>query len=185
MITMFYDTETTGFVDFRGALDSDKQPDLMQIALLLFNNDERIAHAKFVVRCRQEPTPDAAKAHGLTLQKCLDEGMPARWAASVWRGFVKRSDLVVCHNVKFDKMVMRVLLHKSGIGWPDMKTLCTMEALKEFVGEQFDNGNYKWPKLTKLHEKLFGAEHDSQHDALGDVEATARCYFEAKKRGLL
>ena len=46
-------------------------------------------------------------------------------------------------------------------------------------------GGYKWPKLEELYRKLFGYTFDGAHDALADVEATRKCYFELKKKGIL
>ena len=46
-------------------------------------------------------------------------------------------------------------------------------------------GGYKWPKLEELYRKLFGCMFDNAHDALADVEATKKCYFELLDRGLL
>ena len=43
-------------------------------------------------------------------------------------------------------------------------------------------GDYKWPKLQELHIKLFNKGFENAHDALVDVEATARCFFEMMKR---
>jgi hypothetical protein len=44
-------------------------------------------------------------------------------------------------------------------------------------------GNYgtKWPKLQELHSKLFGSPFEGGHDALVDVRACAKCYFELRK----
>jgi DNA polymerase III subunit alpha len=39
-------------------------------------------------------------------------------------------------------------------------------------------GKYKWPKLEELHHKLFGTKFDEAHNAVADVEATTRCFFE-------
>jgi DNA polymerase-3 subunit epsilon len=44
---------------------------------------------------------------------------------------------------------------------------------------------YKWPKLTELHQKLFNCSFDGAHDALADITATARCFWEMRKRGLI
>lgn len=46
-------------------------------------------------------------------------------------------------------------------------------------------GNYKWPKLIELHNHLFGCDFEGAHDALDDVKATVKCFFELKKCGLI
>ncbi len=40
---------------------------------------------------------------------------------------------------------------------------------------------YKWPKLEELHNFLFKEGFDGAHDALNDVMATSKCYFEMNK----
>ena len=44
---------------------------------------------------------------------------------------------------------------------------------------------YKWPKLSKLHLKLFGVDFEGAHDALADDEATASCFYEMRKLNLI
>ena len=44
---------------------------------------------------------------------------------------------------------------------------------------------YKLPTLTELHQKLFDTLFNGTHDALCDVSACAKCFFELKKRGVL
>jgi DNA polymerase III subunit epsilon len=40
---------------------------------------------------------------------------------------------------------------------------------------------YKWPSLQELHLKLFNEQFKGAHQALADVRACARCYFELKR----
>jgi DNA polymerase III epsilon subunit-like protein len=48
-------------------------------------------------------------------------------------------------------------------------------------------GNYgfKWPKLQELHHILFKKQFEGSHDALVDVRACAKCYFELRKREVM
>ena len=47
------------------------------------------------------------------------------------------------------------------------------------------NYGYKWPKLQELHKELFGYPFEGDHDALVDVRACVRCYFELRKREVM
>jgi DNA polymerase III epsilon subunit-like protein len=40
--------------------------------------------------------------------------------------------------------------------------------------------NYKWPKLTELHENLFGELPAVSHNSLADVHACLRCYLKMR-----
>jgi DNA polymerase III epsilon subunit-like protein len=64
---------------------------------------------------------------------------------------------------------------------PTKKRFCTMETYKEFVGIRNSMG-FKWPKLQELHRAVFGSYFEGAHDALFDVRATAKCYWEMKRR---
>ena len=46
-------------------------------------------------------------------------------------------------------------------------------------------GKFKWPTLTELHQKLFGEGFGDAHDAAYDVAATARCFFEMVRFGVI
>ena len=63
----------------------------------------------------------------------------------------------------------------------DITDLCKLP----FPDGTASNGQYKWPKLTELHEFLFGESFTGAHDALTDVKATARCFWELYKRRLI
>ena len=44
---------------------------------------------------------------------------------------------------------------------------------------------YRWPKLAELYRILFTKEIPNAHDAASDVQATLKCFFELKKRGVI
>ena len=44
---------------------------------------------------------------------------------------------------------------------------------------------FKWPTLQELHSTLFNESFDGAHDALSDVRACARCFFELKFRKIV
>lgn len=43
----------------------------------------------------------------------------------------------------------------------------------------------KWPKLSELHFKLFKTDFSEAHNALVDIEITAKCFWELKSLGIL
>jgi DNA polymerase III subunit epsilon len=60
--------------------------------------------------------------------------------------------------------------------------ICTMQATTDFCKIQGPYG-YKWPSLPELHFKLFRETFDEAHDAMVDINATARCFWELRKLG--
>jgi hypothetical protein len=44
---------------------------------------------------------------------------------------------------------------------------------------------YKWPKLSELHHILFGVGFEEAHNAAADIHATAKCFWQMKKIGII
>lgn len=61
---------------------------------------------------------------------------------------------------------------------------CTMKSATDYCKLPGKKG-FKAPRLSELHQVLFGTDFDHAHNALADVEATARCFWELKKRGVI
>jgi len=62
--------------------------------------------------------------------------------------------------------------------------ICTMERTTSYCAIEGDYG-YKWPTLSELYFLLFDTSFKETHNAEADVEATANCFWELKKRGIL
>ncbi|MCP4457898.1 MAG: hypothetical protein GY816_07730 [Cytophagales bacterium] len=43
----------------------------------------------------------------------------------------------------------------------------------------------KWPSLSELHYKLFRRGFDEAHDAAADIQATAKCFWELRRIGVV
>ena len=92
----------------------------------------------------------------------------------------------VAHNISFDSMIMQAELIRSNNSFQlaTMKQVCTMKSTTDFCRIPGPYGN-KWPKLVELHQVLFGTGIPEAHDALVDVEAMAKCYWELIRRNVL
>ncbi|MEI7596759.1 MAG: hypothetical protein WCK02_13495 [Bacteroidota bacterium] len=44
---------------------------------------------------------------------------------------------------------------------------------------------FKWPKLSELHVKLFGVDFEEAHNAAADINATAKCFWAMREKGLI
>ena len=62
--------------------------------------------------------------------------------------------------------------------------ICTMSSTTDFVQASWNSyyGEWKWPKLQELHFKLFKTHFENAHNAMADVEATIKCFFELKNQ---
>lgn len=64
------------------------------------------------------------------------------------------------------------------------RSFCTMQASTNYCRIPGKYG-FKYPKLQELHRKLFGCDFDNAHDALSDIRATEKCFWEMRKRKLI
>lgn len=94
---------------------------------------------------------------------------------------------MVCHNVRFDRDVIGYELQRHGILF-DIYSLPSFDTMKSTASicklPKARGSGYKDPKLQELHAHLFGKEFENAHTSKADVEATARCFFELRRRGL-
>ena len=187
---LFFDTETTGVPRNYKAPSSDagNWPRLVQLAWILTDeNGNRIHTGNMIVKPNGFVIPaDAAKVHGITTQRALAEGIPLKDVITQVKADLEVATCIVCHNVEFDKKIVGAEMIR--LGMRDevgrKKSLCTMLASTNFCRIHGYYG-YKYPKLQELYWKLFGEDFDDAHNAMSDIEATERCFWELKKRGIM
>lgn len=191
---LFFDTETTGFVQDRLPVGHPDQPYIVQLAALLCDEaGAPISGFSLIV----DPgigegvtIPEKASAvHGITEERAVQFGVSAEFALSAFTHLYQRSDVVCAHNIKFDKSVMETAISRHyGKVMPIRKPLfCTMEAATRIVNlpptERMIAAGMTKPKPPKLEECIrhfFGEDLDGAHDAMVDVEACRRVYFHLK-----
>jgi DNA polymerase III epsilon subunit-like protein len=189
---LFFDTETTGLPK-RGAnplVNPEYWPRLVQVAWILCNEDECILdeQSHIIYPDGYEIPDDAARIHGITTGIARKEGRPLADVLNWFSGAVGHSDLVIGHNVEFDRGVIAAEFCRAeqDSGFYSLSYLCTMKKSADFCRIPYPSGRKgnKWPKLIELHQFLFSCPFDDAHDALADVRACHRCFFELKRRGV-
>ena len=94
------------------------------------------------------------------------------------------ADLLLAHNMGFDKSVVSAELIRAGIkvkgNIPSFCTKLEGEDICKLPGKIA--GKYKWPSLTELYQHLFGKDFEGAHDALADIKACKECYLEIMLR---
>lgn len=187
---LFFDTETTGVPRNYKAPSSDTRnwPRLVQLAWILTDeNGNRINTGNLIVKPDGFVIPtDAAKVHGITTQRAMKEGIPLNGVINQFKVDLDVATCIVCHNVEFDKKIVGAEMIRLGMrDEVGRKTsLCTMLASTNFCRIRGYYG-YKYPKLQELYRKLFGEDFDDAHNAMSDIEATEKCFWELKKRGVM
>lgn len=187
---LFFDTETTGFLDDRLPIDHEAQPYIVQLAAQLCQDDGApVAGFCFIVD-PGIPIPErAAAVHGITDVKAVQFGVSAEFALSAFTHLYQRADLVCAHNIKFDKGILEVAIARHyGKTMPLRKPLfCTMEAASPVIKlpptEKMRAAGFDKPKPPKLEECIkhfFNEELDGAHDAMVDLTACRRVYLHLK-----
>jgi DNA polymerase III epsilon subunit-like protein len=196
---LFFDTETTGKPrNYKAPMhDLDNWPRVIQLAWLLVdqNNLERSTW-KYLIKPDgwEIPKEPFWLEHGYDTDKSLAEGVPLRDALDSFLLDLNEAEHLVAHNMAFDYPVLGSELIRAGLRGKKLNRICTMDASVQFCQIPFPGRRsypgakaqgYKWPKLEELHRKLFNEDFDGAHDALVDVQAMRRCFFELVKRGVI
>lgn len=192
----FFDTETTDMINFKAPNSDPSQPTIIQLAGMLTDSTGNHIHSMSCV-LNSLGCPMSVKAeevHGISKPLADTYGIPPGSAISLLFKIFSKASVIVGHNIKFDLRMLKIAGRKTT---PQIikdldnlllsrPTYCTMFETTKICQLPKAKGNgYKWPKLEELYYFLFNNEMPDGHDAMVDVEATAKCFFELKKRGLL
>jgi DNA polymerase-3 subunit epsilon len=189
MRILFFDTETTGLPkDWKAPLERlDNWPRLVQIAWQVYNQEgDLLAEHEYIIKPVGFIIPSEASAvHNITTAKALETGVDLITILKVFSSSVKSCGLLVAHNYSYDYNIMGSELLRNGLEntLKNKEHICTMNASTDFCKISGPYG-YKWPKLEELHEILF-SESFNAHNALDDIKATARCFWELEKNKII
>jgi len=187
---IFFDTETTGLPKDWGKpiSDSENWPRLVQIAWLQFDAyDNEISSRSHIIKPEGfSILHNAVKVHGITTETANSEGVFLNSVLLEFSKVVNQSDLIIAHNIDFDKKVVGAEFFRKNISSLlfEKPQCCTMKSSVAYCKIPGNYG-YKWPSLKELYSKLFGRTLEEAHNALTDVKACALCYFELKKRRII
>jgi len=187
---LFFDTETTGLPrSWKAPLHNlDNWPRMVQLAYKYFDKSGlEIESGNFIIKPEGFTIPkEASNIHGITTEIALTQGILLREVLDIFLLLVKESSLIIAHNIAFDEKIICAEYLREGYENPLHKkeTFCTMKATTNFCA-LVGNYGYKWPTLAELHKKLFKKGFDNAHDASVDIEITAKCFWELKRRGII
>jgi DNA polymerase III epsilon subunit-like protein len=127
--------------------------------------------------------PEAERVHRISTDRAMTEGKPLDTALSRFSEAVRKSEVVVAHNLRFDENVISAEFIRLNLLPPfgSRKRICTMLRTTDLCQLPGAYG-YKWPSLSELYRKLFGTDFEEAHDAGADVAACADCFIELKRR---
>lgn len=176
-VTMF-DTETDGLPK----KDENKKtvwPHLVEIAYEIIEVDCETLESKTVSANDFIVTPDGfeippqvEKVHGMSTAQAMLLGIPLGMALSKFSVASNSSDLVIAHNINFDKNVVGGEMIRIGDLAPKMFEIpkaCSMQKSRQFCGLG------KNPKMNELYQKIFKKSFEGQHRAKEDTHALTEC----------
>ncbi len=191
---LFFDTETTGLPRNWNAPSSatGNWPRMVQLALLVHNDRATLLKEyNFIIQPDGYTISDqAARIHGITTQRAREEGVPLPSVLETFRNLLDECKYLIAHNVDFDEKVLgaeyyRIEKVDPMVGYPKICTMKDRRVVKYCALRPKQYGHFKWPKLSQLHSKLFGEDFEDAHNAAADVSATAKCFWELRRRGVL
>lgn len=208
---LFFDTETNGLPANRWVPPAQHKhwPHILQIAWSLWSiGDGGDATLLTQASLYVQPPPDmvwsaeAAKVHGLTRPLLRDLGVPAEQVLTWFAADAREADLIVAHNLDFDKKVVWAAAARTGLPalsdpatwWPKAEQ-CFMLATTNIckIPTQptekcpVPKSPYKWPRLSDVWTWLWPTRPlpTDLHDASVDVDVLVQCWIALHAKGLL
>ena len=190
MKILIFDTESTGLpIDEKDPFHYPEYwPRLVQLAWMLFDDETVLEEKSFIIRPEGYTIPGSAiEIHGITNERAKEEGKPLPDVLALFSETLTKTEVIVGHNVGFDRSVVTAEFARAKQNAPilGLPYHCTMKTSTEVckIPSKSRGQKFKWPTLTELHAHLFTEPFEDAHNALADVRACARCYFELKKQG--
>ncbi|QIX60426.1 3'-5' exonuclease [Hymenobacter sp. BT18] len=187
---LFVDTETTGLPrrwTRPYAAAGRNWPHVAQVAWAVYTKEgELVKSANYYLQIPVGSMQASSEAiHGLSPAFLAAQGHePRPVLEELLRDLRTYQPLVVGHYIRLDFHMLGVEFHRAGLPNPlrELPTFCTMQLAANDSPEATALANRR---LGDLYQRLFGEPLESAHDAWADADATARCFFALRQRGLL
>ncbi|MDD2681282.1 MAG: 3'-5' exonuclease [Patescibacteria group bacterium] len=186
---LFFDTETTGLPkNFKAPVsDIDNWPRLVQLSWAWFDNEGKAwDRYDYIIKPEGFVIPEeSTKIHRISHQQALAEGKDLQLVLNEFAEHIARADALVGHNIDFDDKIIGSEFYRNKIdnNLVMVKKICTMKSSVDICRISNGRGGYKWPNLAELHQYLFKKNFEDAHNAMVDVLACARCFYEIRRQG--
>ena len=197
MKILVFDTETTGLPEKNVSIyDVSKWPHIIQLSYIFYDISNNISVIKddyINIREDIEINPMSFEKHGISREILNEKGINIRTALLDFNRYLETADLVVGHNISFDKRMIFVESMRNRIDQQFTQFVngnkvckpeyCTMKNTVDFCGLHYQTRAGKEmkknPKLQELYEKIFPNTNvpENLHNSIVDVAVTIRCYM--------
>lgn len=193
------------FKSYRTPLDQN--PYIIQLSYIIYDTISNQIIFRFNEYIRIPDTIEIpeiiTQITGITKEKCMQEGILIENALTAFYRDMHLCNKIIAHNYQFDNIVLQAefkrymylesfrnscpnapnLFSCDYLKSQNIRSVCTMglgTGICKIQNPRFSVASkiYKWPKLSELHQFLFGYVPDNLHDANVDVEACLKCYLE-------
>lgn len=187
---LFFDVESTGKItDYKASFkEVEKFPRITQFAWQLYNSEGKLFKSfQSLVKPDgwEVPKEEFFIKNNMSTERCEKEGKPIKPMLEQFLIELNACKYLLAHNMNFDLPVTASEMYRLGFQAQNKpQKICTMQSTTDICKLPGPYG-FKWPSLQELHKFLFGCDFEGAHDASDDVTATAKCFFELKRRNLL
>lgn len=197
----FLDLETTGlpktisfneYYSYTQTRHYDRSR-IVQIGMVIvdYENDESkvVAEHDYIIRPNGFQIANS-HIHGITQAIAEEKGIGFIPAMDKIQNDLIGCDVLIAHNIIFDKNVLLSELHRYGLSElvykvNMMKEFCTSKGCTDVTKIRYNMLEFKQPKLIELYKFLFKKEPANLHNAINDVKAMVECFNELLKRKIL
>ena len=190
MIVLIVDTETSGLPQKKNAsiYQTELWPYIVQLSFIVYDIESHsILHSYdqiIYVPPHVKIHPAAIKVHGIDSNIIQKKGIPIEQALIHLNQWAAQSELIVGHNISFDKRMLYVEFIRNKIhGFGDrIKPVfyCTMKkgaSICNIIAKSESGDSYiKYPKLSELYQHLVKQSPNGLHNAFCDVLICLRCF---------
>ena len=192
MKILVFDTETTGLpIEKNPSIyQTNKWPYILQLSYVVYDlslNKIIKQNDKYIkINDNVDISIESQNVHKITREIC-NKGDLINKVLHEFKKDMNECDLLVGHNVSFDKRMIIVEGIRNKINMNLKPTYCTMKNAVDICKiERIGENNelyYKFPTLNELHKQLFNKELNNfkLHNALIDVIVCLKCYIMIEK----
>ncbi len=188
---LFFDTETTGLPkDWNAPIkDLNNWPRIVQIAWVEYDIKRNlISQGDYIIKPEGFTIPkDVSRIHKIFHDDAVEMGYPLKKVLNVFNSIIDKSEYIIAHNINFDDKILSAEFLREYITstLPEKKKICTMESTVDYLKIPNARGGYKYPSLADLSRKLFGEGFKNAHNALIDIQNTAKIFWELIDKGII
>lgn len=193
MRVLVFDVETTGLPIGKNPSISelDKWPYIVQLSYIMYDtlaNEIDLSYNEILKLPEYiDISEESIKLHKITKEINQTIGIDRRIALQMFNAVLKRADIVVGHNISFDKRMIMVecarnaVYHRFNDKGVKKDEYCTMKKgvdvckieKTSLKGEKY----FKYPTLSELYNHLFQEIPKNTHNSFVDVLLCLRCYI--------